>query len=374
MDERGQAPAHPGDACAAAEPDVQLREFLRNQGLARDDEAVVWTPLAGGVSSDIWRVDLSTRSLCIKRALPQLKVAQVWNAPIERNAYEWAWINFAAQHCPANVPVPVAADAEHAIFAMGFLDPEQHPTWKSAAPCRHCTKPGCVRGGQHPCPPARGERQRCGVARGFAPMRSFMRSASSRTCLRRHAVTRISRIAYASWPSERAATRVALVHGDVSPKNILVGPKGPIFLDAECAWFGDPAFDAAFCLNHFLLKCIARPETTADYLACYGAFSTAYLAGVTWESRDAIEARIASLLPALFLARIDGKSPVEYITEERDKQRVRDVASPMIASAPTSLDQVMDVWRTTLAAHSALVRASTLKVRAQLTRPARRCT
>ena len=53
-----------------------------------------------------------------------------------------------------------------------------------------------------------------------------------------------------------AATKRALVHGDVSPKNILVGPSGPVFLDAECAWYGDPAFDLAFCLNHLLLKCL----------------------------------------------------------------------------------------------------------------------
>ena len=53
---------------------------------------------------------------------------------------------------------------------------------------------------------------------------------------------------------ETLATKRALVHGDVSPKNILKGPHGPVFLDAECAWFGDPAFDLAFCLNHLLLK------------------------------------------------------------------------------------------------------------------------
>jgi len=141
-----------------------------------------------------------------------------------------------------------------------------------------------------------------------------------------------------------AATRIALVHGDVSPKNILIGPRGPVFLDAECAWFGDPAFDAAFCLNHFLLKCVARPETTPGYLACYRAFSAAYLAGATWEDVKALEARIASLLPALFLARIDGKSPVEYISAERDKQMVRDAARPLIANAPTNLEQVTEVW------------------------------
>ena len=56
-----------------------------------------------------------------------------------------------------------------------------------------------------------------------------------------------------------AGNRIALVHGDVSPKNLLVGPNGPVFLDAECAWYGDPAFDVAFCLTHLLLKCIWVP-------------------------------------------------------------------------------------------------------------------
>ena len=111
------------------------------------------------------------------------------------------------------------------------------------------------------------------------------------------------------------------------PKNILLGPRGPVILDAECAWYGDPAFDAAFCLNHFLLKCVARPAVADGYLRCYAAFADAYLGGVSWEPRAAIEARAASLLPSLTLARIDGKSPVEYLTDERDRQRVRDAAA-----------------------------------------------
>jgi aminoglycoside phosphotransferase (APT) family kinase protein len=150
--------------------------------------------------------------------------------------------------------------------------------------------------------------------------------------------------------SERTAqTRIALVHGDVSPKNILLGPKGLVFLDAECAWYGDPAFDAAFCLNHFLLKCVARPHSSAGFLACYAAFSDAYLDGVTWEPRAEIESRIASLLPGLFLARIDGKSPVEYITDERDKRMVRETARPLIARPPVHLAEVSARWRRALA-------------------------
>src|SRR5690606_24157272 len=66
-----------------------------------------------------------------------------------------------------------------------------------------------------------------------------------------------------------AAGRIALVHGDVSPKSIMSGPRGPVFLDAECAWYGDPAFDVAFCLNHLLLKCLARPEAVPALLQAF---------------------------------------------------------------------------------------------------------
>ena len=93
------------------------------------------------------------------------------------------------------------------------------------------------------------------------------------------------------------------------------GPDGPVFLDAECAWWGDPAFDLAFCLNHLLLKCLWTPARRDGFLACFDALAAAYLAGVAWEPPAALEARAAHLLPGLFLARVDGKSPVEYITK-----------------------------------------------------------
>ena len=76
------------------------------------------------------------------------------------------------------------------------------------------------------------------------------------------------------------ATKLTLVHGDVSPKNILIGPDGPIFLDAECAWYGDPAFDLAFCLNHMLLKCLWTPRAAARFLGC----STSSLATISLAS------------------------------------------------------------------------------------------
>jgi aminoglycoside phosphotransferase (APT) family kinase protein len=139
-------------------------------------------------------------------------------------------------------------------------------------------------------------------------------------------------------------TKRTVVHGDVSPKNILVGPGGPVFLDAECAWWGDPAFDLAFCLNHLLLKCVAAPQASADLLACSYALAEAYLARVDWEAAEAVESRAASLLPGLFLARIDGKSPVEYIFDDDLKDKVRRAARTLLRSNPTRLEEIRAEW------------------------------
>jgi hypothetical protein len=129
----------------------------------------------------------------------------------------------------------------------------------------------------------------------------------------------------------------------------LCGPDGPVFLDAECAWYGDPAFDLAFCLNHMLLKCIWRPQSTPGYLACFDALASSYLEGVAWESKAGLEARTAHLLPGLLLARVDGKSPVEYITHEFQKSVVRNVARRFLAQPSEQLADLAQAWREAIA-------------------------
>jgi aminoglycoside phosphotransferase (APT) family kinase protein len=326
-------------------PDPKLRAFVEQAGLARSGDVATWTPLTGGVSSDIWRVDLPGRTICIKCALPRLKVAKEWHAPVERNAYEWAWINFAAKLCPDNVPTPLACDAAQGIFAMSYLEPARYPNWKrllldGVADAAVAAAVGSIIARLHAA--SAGDAAIANAFRSDAIFHAIrLEPYLLATAVRHPVLAGVLR----SLTERTATTRIALVHGDVSPKNILLGPRGPVILDAECAWYGDPAFDAAFCLNHFLLKCVARPAIADDYLRCYAAFADAYLGGVSWEPRAAIEARVASLLPALTLARIDGKSPVEYLTDERDRQRVRDEAATLTADAPQRLDDVSVRWR-----------------------------
>lgn len=133
-------------------------------------------------------------------------------------------------------------------------------------------------------------------------------------------------------------TRRVLVHGDVSPKNILIGALGPVLLDAEAAWFGDPAFDVAFCLTHLVVKARVVARARGALLECVDRFAAAYFAHVDWELQADVERRAAALLPALALARVDGKSPLEYLSED-ERRSLRVAARRALESGPRTLEQ-----------------------------------
>jgi hypothetical protein len=95
-----------------------------------------------------------------------------------------------------------------------------------------------------------------------------------------------------------------------------------------------------------LLKCTWRPGSAADYLECFAALARAYRAGVAWEDPAAAEGRAARLLPGLLLARIDGKSPVEYIKAEADKEAVRRFAVPLIRHPLPAPAAILRHWQT----------------------------
>ena len=331
-------------------PAADLVAALDRLGLVPAGDAPCFTPLPGGVSSDIWRVDLATGPICIKRALPKLKVAADWRAPVERNAYEVAWMETAGRLVPGSVPRILGHDPGAGLFAMEFLDPALHPLWKAE-----------LKAGQaDPAFAAAVGRSLAAIHAGTAAdgqtAARFATDAIFRAIRLEPYLEAAARVhpdlapALLQLVATTAATKHALVHGDVSPKNILVGPNGPVFLDAECAWYGDPAFDVAFCLNHLMLKCLWNRPAISGFLQCFSSMAEAYGSGVTWEMPAAVEGRAARLLPGLLLARIDGKSPVEYITEVGDKNMVRRVARQLLQAPRDRLDAILQVWRRELEA------------------------
>jgi fructosamine-3-kinase len=329
-----------------------LRNALERMRLLRPEEAFRAETLAGGVSSEILRIDLPGRSpvvsFCFKRALAKLKVAADWRAPVERNHAEVEWLRVAGELAPRAVPRILAEDRQSGAFAMEYLAPDLHPVWKSEL------RDGNIRAetatAVADCIAAihAGTARREDIAQRFANDHIFHPIRLEPYLLataERHpdCAARLRELVETT-----ARNKLALVHGDLSPKNILVAAGGPILLDAECAWYGDPAFDLAFCLNHMLLKCLWRPQWREAYLACYDALASAYLARVVWEPCAAIEARVAHLLPGLLLGRVDGKSPAEYVTEENDKQRVRRVARRFLLQPVDQLAEIRDAWNAEL--------------------------
>jgi thiamine kinase-like enzyme len=124
--------------------------------------------------------------------------------------------------------------------------------------------------------------------------------------------------------SSESGRRESLVHGDWSPKNFLVSAGAVMAIDFEVIHFGDPSFDTAFMLNHFLLKSFYRPQWVESYAEAAAGFWRTFISGIpreaTWMERATLQH-----LGWLLLARVDGKSPAEYIRGPELQKRVREL-------------------------------------------------
>lgn len=336
-----------GPAAPVAEDGAgeDLRAGVAALGLVPPGTPLGLTRLTGGVSSDIWRVDGGGRSFCVKRALPKLKVAADWYAPVGRNAAEVGYLRAAAALVPGHVPEVLAHAPDLGLFAMTWFDPADHALWKSELRDGRADPATARAVGETAAAIHAGTAGRADIADAFANDENFF-------ALRLEPYVVATAARHPDLAAELGAlvdvtanTKRALVHGDLSPKNTLIGPAGPILIDAECAWYGDPAFDVAFCLNHLLLKCLWTPSARAGFAAAFAAFADAYLARVTWEDPRDLERRAARLLPGLFLARVDGKSPVEYIRDDDARDRVRRTAIPLLRAPVSRLADVSDTWQ-----------------------------
>jgi hypothetical protein len=138
-----------------------------------------------------------------------------------------------------------------------------------------------------------------------------------------------------------AASRVCLVHGDYTPKNVLVDPDGPGLwvIDWEVAHLGDPTFDPAWTIGHLLLKSVHRPEAAPAYAAAGRAFLSGHAEAL--DGAVAIDpAQLVRQTGCLLLARVDGKSPADYLTAAQ-RPRVRDLARRLLTAPPAT---ITDAW------------------------------
>ena len=321
---------------------ADIVEGLRAAGVVGEGD-IVLEPLTGGVSCDVWKVETPSGPIVVKRPLPQLRVAAEWLAPVERGTSEVRWLKRARGVDPRIVPEVLAELTGHA-FAMRFLP--GCPVWKDELMAGRVDAGFAGQVGQ-------------GIAavhaatafndadRADFPNDEMFRALRVDPFLL-HVARQDSELApaLAALADDLSGRKIALVHGDVSPKNILVSADGPVFLDAECAVYGDPAFDLAFCTTHLLLKAVWSGDVRLNEAAA--ALVSAYRAVIDWEDANDLLLRAGKLTAALLLARVEGKSPAPYLTEPEHKNIVRDQARALII-APSPIDALAANWKRTFA-------------------------
>ena len=312
-------------------------------GLAEEGTPVAGAPLTGGVASDIWRADLATGPVCVKRALGRLRVDAEWVVPTSRTAFEASWLLAADAALPGAVCPVLDFDEASGVLVLGWLSPDEHRNWKAE-----------LSAGRVDATVAAALGDRVGrIHAALADRRRFATTFAASELFRALRLDPYFAVTASLHPDladvlAALATRTAtigltVIHGDVSPKNVLVGAHGPVLVDAECATWGDPAFDVAFCVTHLLLKAVWHPNDAAALLAASQAFSATYHTHVDWELPDVLEQRAATLVPALALARVDGASPVEYL-DDPTRARVRRRAAELLLHPPDGLDTLHDRW------------------------------
>ena len=412
--------------------------YLAARGLLTPDAAARATAVAlgGGVSNTVIRVSVpgapdepgwsgeseagggagaGGTALVIKQSLSRLRVAEEWYADRERIYRECAAIRYLGKALPgAVVPQARYEDRDNFLFVMTAAPPGG-VNWKDALldgriDVDAAGQVGALLGAIH---------RHSGV-REDAAIPPELRQFADQRCFVQLRIDPYHRAAAAVHPDlagviETEARRMlkrgrALVHGDYSPKNIIVAgqsdhragrapeatapagaplpggtfgrapfglapeataPAGaPFLLDFEVAHLGNPVFDLAFMLNHLALKAIHRPELAPQYNAAARAFWTAYRRGSAAGSRagganasadtdtvsdaapdaahdaahdsdaEALERDTVRQVGVLLLARVDGKSPVEYITDGERKDFVRGLGRAILLGKMAWLDEV----------------------------------
>lgn len=317
-----------------------LPGYLVHRGLVTADERVVVEELAGGVSCSVFGVRTPARSLVVKQALPRLRVSADWHADPERAGNEAAALSAFSALTPAATPALLDEDPVNHVLAMTRA-PAEWRTWKQQLLAGHvdtatARRLGTVLGTWHA-----GTRTPSALPARFLDLTGFQQLRIApyyRTVQQRHPAhaDAIDRVV-----EDMLAHRSCLVHGDFSPKNVLVGETGSWVIDFEVAHYGDPTFDVAFLLTHLVLKAAHLPTLVEPLRACAHKFLGAY--GQTVSPRlVAPTSRLTDQLGCLLLARVDGSSPAEYLTPEQ-QIAVRGIALALIEQRLHALDEVFAI-------------------------------
>ena len=315
--------------------------YLASRGLAGEKGTVDVRELGGGVSNIVLMLEWPDRRWVIKQSLEKLRVQDDWRSERGRIYREAESIQALRPMLgEALLPEVIYIDRENFLFVMTAAPPGS-VSWKESLLAGQVDLAVARQAGTLLAKIINASRDAAELEKKFEDRTVFDQLRIDpyyRTTAKRHPDVRapLVQLMANSWNIQ-----TALVHGDYSPKNMLVRDGNIFLIDFEVIHWGDPAFDLAFCLKHLFLKALHNPELAAQYLTAVREFWKALGTELHGGASRGFEVLTTRHLGALMLARIDGKSPVEYIRDEETKGRVRAVAKQILRDQPQALEQVV---------------------------------
>ena len=316
-----------------------LVEYLRAAGHIQAGDSPQVEVLAGGVSNRTVLVRLADgREWVVKQALEQLRTQAEWHsdpARIHREVAGLRWLGSLGE--PVLVPELVFEDHEHHLLGMTAV-PSPHQNLKTVLlnegpQEEHIGALAGVLSTIHVC----GAQQHRHTAVEFED-RSFFESLRLEPYYA-YTATRVPDSArfLDELSADCRACRQTVVHGDFSPKNVLVHGHRLYLLDHEVIHFGDPAFDVGFMLAHLLSKANSLRRHRAAFAASAAAFFEGYHQGLgRMPDVRSLEERAARHTLGCLLARVAGRSPVEYL-DQGQRQTQQETVLGLMGRPPLRL-------------------------------------
>jgi 5-methylthioribose kinase len=298
-------------------------------------------PLGWGVSNLVLRIVTPGQSFVLKQSRPRLRTLDPWFSDLERVYREEEVMRALLPLLPEpTVPRVLFSDRANYVFAMTEA-PAASRVWKEVllsgeVDLAVAEQAGSILGRIH-----EATAQNPAIVAPFHDRAVFIQLRVDpfyrKVQERRPEVAREVGII-----ADRMLSRQdALCHGDYSPKNILVHDRGFTLVDYETAHWGDPTMDPGFFLSHLMLKAARRPALREKFFELTRAFWRAYLDAVQFCPPTELASRAIEHFGVCALARIDGTSPVDYLTDESNREAVRELARWVLRERPLQWEEVL---------------------------------
>lgn len=325
-----------------------LRSYLAERGHVLPGDAISLERLAGGVSNRTIKVGWADgHGWVLKQALKKLRVPVDWfsdPARIEVESRALRWLNDAAPE--GATPRFVFDDPPNHLMAMEAI-PADHQNWKALLLAgvilpHHFEQFGRLLGAIH-LKSSQPDAQE--VCRAFSDTTYFESLRLEPYYL--YTASQVPRAGnfLLGLVAETRSRKDCLVHGDYSPKNVLIYRDKLILLDYEVFHFGEPAFDVGFAMAHFLSKLHHSPKDRMRLAEQAIRFVQVYrtqVASLPWAA--SLEPRLVRHALGCSLARVAGKSQLEYL-DPQEIARQRDVVVNLIADPPTSIEALISQFQ-----------------------------